>query len=361
MATNQYVPSDVSPPGATLAETIEAIGMSQAELARRTNRPIKTINEIIHGKEAITPETAIQLERVLGVPAGFWQARESRYREFLAREKESARLGEHLKQLRAVPVKSMQKLGWLPRTSDRVEQLRTVLNFFGCGNVEALNQRAALAQFRASSAFRANPAAVGAWLRRGHVLAQQIQCEPFDEKKFTQALLAARELSYDMPTDFAHKLQQLCASAGVAVVYVPELPKTCLWGATRWISPVKAVVQLSLRYKRDDHFWFTFHHEAAHVLRHGKTEVFIESNEQSTAPDQKEREADEFASHFLLPSREIEQRFKGRYISEQQVLTAANELRVSAGVIVGRLQHEGKLPRTHLNKLKKVIEFSKVA
>ncbi|MEZ4729600.1 MAG: helix-turn-helix domain-containing protein [Caldilineaceae bacterium] len=57
---NSYVPDMVSYPGETLLETIEAYGMSQAELAERMGRPKKTVNEIIHGKAAITPETALR-------------------------------------------------------------------------------------------------------------------------------------------------------------------------------------------------------------------------------------------------------------------------------------------------------------
>ena len=69
---NEFVPDYTVSPGESLLETLETLGMSQTELARRTGRPIKTINEIIQAKAAITPETAIQLERVLGVPASYW-------------------------------------------------------------------------------------------------------------------------------------------------------------------------------------------------------------------------------------------------------------------------------------------------
>jgi len=81
---NHYAPDYVSPPGETLQEILEERGMSQAELAERTGRPKKTINEIINAKAAITPETALQFERVLGVSASFWNNRERRYREALA-------------------------------------------------------------------------------------------------------------------------------------------------------------------------------------------------------------------------------------------------------------------------------------
>lgn len=76
---NQYVPDYVSPPGETLQEILEERGISQAELAERTGRPKKTISEIINGKAAITPKTALQLERVLGVSASFWNNREKQF------------------------------------------------------------------------------------------------------------------------------------------------------------------------------------------------------------------------------------------------------------------------------------------
>lgn len=75
-------------PGDTIREAMKACGdMSQTELAANMGRPIKTINEIIHGKARITEETAIQLEEVLGAPAHFWLALESNYRLWLARQK----------------------------------------------------------------------------------------------------------------------------------------------------------------------------------------------------------------------------------------------------------------------------------
>ena len=82
----------LSLPGETLVDTMNAIGIKQPELADRMGRPLKTINEIINGKTAITPETAIQLERVLGVEADFWMSREQNYRLELAAIADSEKL-----------------------------------------------------------------------------------------------------------------------------------------------------------------------------------------------------------------------------------------------------------------------------
>lgn len=84
---NEFSPDYVSPPGDTLRELLVSLNMTQAELARRMGRPKKTINEIAKGKAAITPETALQLERCLGTPASFWLNREAQYREAIARLK----------------------------------------------------------------------------------------------------------------------------------------------------------------------------------------------------------------------------------------------------------------------------------
>ena len=113
---NEYRPDVVSPPGETIFETLEQYGMSQAELADRMGRPKKTINEIIKGKAAILPDTAIQLEHVLGVPASFWIRREQHYRESLARLAERERLSEATEWLSKMPVQEMVKRGldsWL--------------------------------------------------------------------------------------------------------------------------------------------------------------------------------------------------------------------------------------------------------
>jgi HTH-type transcriptional regulator/antitoxin HigA len=60
------------------------------------------------------------------------------------------------------------------------------------------------------------------------------------------------------------------------VVIVKELPGCSVNGATFWLNPEKAVIQLSLRYRSDDHLWFNFFHEAGHIVLHGKRETFLE-------------------------------------------------------------------------------------
>ncbi|MYH68149.1 MAG: HigA family addiction module antidote protein [Dehalococcoidia bacterium] len=73
------------PPGELLAEELEVRGLTQSELAEQMGRPRQVISAIIHGKKAITAETALQLEGALGIPAHLWIGLEGRYQLALAR------------------------------------------------------------------------------------------------------------------------------------------------------------------------------------------------------------------------------------------------------------------------------------
>src|SRR5262245_3026972 len=127
----RYEPDVVTAPGETLLEILDEREMSQAELAHRTGRPKKTINEIIKGKTPITDETAMQLERVLSVPAEFWINRERRYRTHLARMTEQEGLKSYAAWLRRFPYSRMVKFGWIKDRSDESERVRELLTFFG--------------------------------------------------------------------------------------------------------------------------------------------------------------------------------------------------------------------------------------
>uniref|UniRef100_A0A7V3JAG9 Addiction module antidote protein, HigA family n=1 Tax=candidate division CPR3 bacterium TaxID=2268181 RepID=A0A7V3JAG9_UNCC3 len=354
---NQFMPDYAVPPGETLLETLEAIGMSQAELAERTGRPKKTINEIVKGKAAITPETALQFERVLGIPAGFWNNLERNYQETLARLNEQKSLQRQIDWLKKMPLNALIKMGWVRKHSDKVQQLQEVLNFFGIASPEQWEKRwmGAQVSYRKSAVFQSDPYAVASWLRKGELIAQKIKCKPYDATKFKKALYEIRKLTTQPPEVFHPEVIRLCAESGVAVTFVPELPRIRACGATWWVSPSKAVIQLSLRYKSDDQLWFSFFHEAGHILLHGKKEVFIEGDSKSYK--EKEYEADRFASDLLIPPKRYMQFILTGRFNKVAIQTFASEIGIASGIVVGRLQHEDKLPHSHCNDLKKMFEW----
>jgi HTH-type transcriptional regulator / antitoxin HigA len=349
---NSYLPDRVSPPGETLLETLEALGMSQADLAERTGRPRKTINEIIKGKAAITAETALQLERVLGVPASFWINRERQYQESQARLDEADRLIADKEWLRCFPIGDMARWGWIVQHKEPVQQLRELLNFFGVASPRTWQSvwAEACVSFRKSAAFECSVEPLTAWLRRGELEARSIEAKPYSADRFRSVLGEARKLTAEPPEAFQPELARLCAGAGVAIVFIPEIPKIRASGATRWISSAKALMQLSLRYKTDDQLWFTFFHEAGHILLHRKRDVFIEGIDSSNSC---EDEANRFAADFLIPRTSLQDFIRMGDRSKRAIEAFAQQLGIAPGIVVGRLQHEKYIPPSHCNALKR--------
>ena len=196
-------------------------------------------------------------------------------------------------------------------------------------------------------------------MHRGEIEAAEIKSAIYDVNKFKEALLQIRTLTVKPPEIFQPEVVRLCAEAGVAVVFIPQLPKTRTSGATRWLNPNKALIQLSLRYKTDDHLWFAFFHEAGHILLHGKRDIFLEGKGVASVEDQeKEEEANKFAADILIPPMKLK-RFlaSGQKRSKVGIKEFAAEIGIAAGIVVGRLQHDGILPPSHCNDLKCRFEW----
>lgn len=354
---NSYAPPDVSPPGETLRELLEERALSQAELAERMGRPKKTISEIINAKAALTPETALELELVLGVSADFWNARERNYRSALARAEQLARLAADVTWAKAFPLRVLRQRGWLPESRDPAEIVRSVLEYFGVASRsqwEALATSAGVS-YRKSAAFEVDKFALSAWLRRGEIEAQSVRTSPYDAAEFRRALSDARQLTRESPAAFVERVSALCAKAGVVVRFVPALPASRVSGAARWLAPHRALIQLSHRYKTDDHLYFTFFHEAAHLLLHGKREVFLDTAE---AEGRDEEEANAWAADFLIPRDDLTAFVVQGDLRAESLVRFAEQLGIAVGIVVGRLQHERVVPFSRFNPLKRSVRWA---
>lgn len=350
---NQYMPDSVSLPGETLHEALEERGMKQVDLAQRIGMSRKHVKHIMDGEAPITPETALKLERVLGIPARFWNNREQHYRDYLARKAEEQELEKWQDWLSNFKrLSQMVKWGWVSDADSTVGKIQALLDFFGVASPEAWSERweAIEVRYRCSRVHKPDPHALAAWLRQGEVMAQDITCAPYDESRFRATLRSVRALTLERPEVFEPKLVKLCAECGVAVVFVPELPKTAS-GATRWLSSTKALIQLSLKYKTDDHLWFTFFHEAAHILLHPKKDIFIETE---GGESKQEDEADRFAARTLIPEREFAAFIAAHDVfSKKAIVEFAEQQGIASGIVVGQLQHAGHLPFSYCNDLKR--------
>jgi len=348
-------------PGEILQEALQDRGMSQSDLARRMGRPIKTINEIVNGKAAITPDTAIQLELTLGITATFWNNLEATYRAHLARIRSEQDLAAHASWAAAFPIKDLVKHNLIQGASTKGGKVAALLAYFRVSTPEAWETHwlAPAVSFRSSPAFASRPQAAAAWLRWGEIRAAAIETQPFDAHRLSVVLNEIRTL---MRKDFAlvrQRVHEMFASAGVALVLTPEFTGTHLSGAARWLGPEKALIQLSLRHKTDDHFWFSLFHEARHLLAEKHVDYVDGDPTDGDAKDAVEREADLFARDILIPPDAYAAFAAKAVFTPEAVRAFAKDQNLPAGVVVGRLQHDDHVDRAYLNDLKKPVRLGR--
>ncbi|MEM9615009.1 MAG: HigA family addiction module antitoxin [Actinomycetota bacterium] len=360
-STSQWRPDWAVPPGEVLHEILQSRGMSQAELARRMARPLKTINEIVKGKAAITADTAVQLELALGIDMRIWTNLDARFREHEAITRSSHSMKENVDWLKKFPVDELAQEGLVEADGRPERTLESLLRFFGVSSPAGWESQwmAGSVAFRASDTFTASPEATSAWLRWGELEAQKIDLEPYDKAGFKRTLEKVRTLTRKQPLALMmQRTKKLCAAEGVAFVVCPTFKGVRASGASYWVGTNSPVLQLSLRYKSEEQLWFSFFHEAGHIVE-GHKKGFIDGEiSQTDDEDEMERQANRFARDLLLPPRELASFIEAGDLSAAAVQAFAKTLGVSPGIVVGRLQHDGHLDYNQLAQFRRPIHLA---
>jgi HTH-type transcriptional regulator/antitoxin HigA len=364
MATNQETYSDLAiPPGEYLEEVIEDLGMTKDELAKRMNRPAPKLSAIFKGDKAITPDTALKLEKVVGVPAHVWTGLEADYRLAQARshhEEKQKRLKEERHLVKDFPYADLVKLGVVAKKTRLTEKAIELQKFFGVTSLKAvLSLRRYQAAFRAGRPER-SPEAVAAWLRIGELQAQRMRCASFHKRRLKDSLESVRAMTLQSQEDFQENLYRLLADSGVALVICPHLPGTYAHGATFWLGRDKAVVMMTLRYKWADVFWFSLFHELGHILFHNRQAVILEGNDADSTRKTLEEESNQFAADTLILPRAYKAFLKANRFFAEDIERFAGKVGISPGIVVGRLQKEGHIRPSWHNSLRTRFEWNSI-
>ncbi|WP_419943970.1 ImmA/IrrE family metallo-endopeptidase [Candidatus Poriferisodalis sp.] len=271
-----------------------------------------------------------------------------RFRQLLSSLLE--RLAQEVGWLDELPISELVKRTRIAKETTGAERVREVCSFFGVASVAVWRDiwQQPAAAYRASRAFSKDPGAVAAWLRIGEIEGAKIECEGFSKSALRALLPELRSLTNEAdPAVWVPAVRERCRHVGVAFVVEPEIRGTRLNGATRWLGPNKALVQISTRHKRHDIAWFTLFHEIGHLLLHSKKETFINDGDGAGAVEQ---EADAFASRELIPPKHESE--LGQLHSVDDVTRFARSVGVAPGIVLGRLQHMGWWKHSEGNELR---------
>ncbi|WP_419804347.1 ImmA/IrrE family metallo-endopeptidase [Terriglobus sp.] len=353
---NKFAPHWISAPGETIVKLMVANRITQQELADELSLPLEAVELLLHGRLPLSRGLAAGVARILGSTESFWLKREKQFQE--GKSRLAQELPKEQEWIRTLPLLDMKKGGALPPDTSKATLAEDCLDFFDVESVDEWTRRYAeivsTTKFRTSASFENKIGALSYWLRKGEIVAENTRCARWNRAGFLNSLPELRKLTrWREPAKFLPEMQRICSANGVALV-IERTPKGCVAsGATKFLSESKALLMLSFRYLSDDQFWFSFFHEAGHLVLHGR-ETFVEGEEKQIT--EQEVEANAFAEEVLIPSLlEAELRNVSRH--SKALVRLALQLGLSPGILVGQMQHKALLLPSQMNFLKKRYEW----
>ena len=338
------------PPGATIKEQLVDRGMSQKEFAARMDLSEKHISKLINGEVQLTPEVAVRLEMVLGVPAKFWNNLEAIYREKLIKVEAENEMEADEAIAKVLPYNEMAKEDWVPATRDSKEKVVNLRKYFEVVSLSLLeNQQVTKIACRRLAITEKSDIALLAWAQKAKLIARDIKTSPINIRGLIGIIPELRKMTMQDPDEFCSLLKGMLADCGIALVFLPHLKGSFLHGAS-FMDGNKIVVGMTARGKDADRFWFSLFHELGHiVLGHiGKPDGTTE---------QDEKEADMWAKDMLIPAEAFDAfKTEGPFVPAD-VRVFAKKVGIAPGIVVGRLQREGCIKYTMLNSLKEKYEI----
>lgn len=355
MSTTNYAVA----PGEYLEEWLSEEGMSQQALADLLGCSRKQVNEIINGRAPITNDTAIRLQRVVGIPSDSWLRYEAAYRADLARIADQEHLAPHADEIDDVAVAYLRSIGATTATRRKPGQLvADFLAYHRCGTWEAyqhLHETAskgdyALAALKESGA-TIDPTVLTSWLRAAEV------AEPFergrgytyDPDKLRAAIPALRARAASPDPTMLQDIGTMLGNVGVVFMVVDPPKRFPLLGMTRWIDKRVPVIQQTGRWERDGFVIWTLFHELGHVLGDPRGEMHLEYSSEKKRNSAAERNANAFAMDVLFGPDGLA-RFSG-LTRDRDIAAAAQELGIAPGVAVHQLHRRRMLPYQFGNQL----------
>jgi len=325
--------------GDFIAEWMEDEGINAAELARRLGVTPKHVSELMSGKAPLSPQLALALDRVTGIPARLWNLYESGYRGALAREAADDDLEEQFDQAKRFPLKYLRKFGFVTAPArDHAGIVRQLLSILGVANIDAFWKTWAHGSvaYRRSAVGHEDAPALAVWLALAERQHDGLRDVPeFNRPRLKSLIPTLRRLtSSEDPLAAVREAEARLRDAGVVLCFVPPVPGLGIHGATRWLHGTP-VVQLSVLWKSDDQLWFTLFHELGHILLHGDKELYLNG-----ADNTAEEEANTYAADVLIPREFVHRLPTTRDVGA--VTTLADELGIAPSIVLGRAQRETK-------------------
>ena len=345
-------------PGFYLREYIEELEITQDEFSKRLGITAKQVSLILSEEANITTDIAYKLSKLLGTSVELWTNLQSKYDTYLININSVKEIEEEKKILNMIDSKFLVEMGIIDKNDSPEENLSKVRTAALVASLESLKRKDIYCYYRTAIEKEdkiENIVCKNFWVSIATQLAVREKVANFDENKLKENIITFRNMTIQNPLKFYPDLKKLLASCGVVFVLLPSLKNSNINGVVKWLDGNRVMMALNTRGAYNDKFWFSFFHELKHVLQKAKRKIIIgEENVEQNYEIALEREADEFAKNILIPQDKLDS-FKT--YTEYSIRKFAREINIHPGIVVGRLQKEGKIKYSYLNNLKEKYEI----
>jgi HTH-type transcriptional regulator / antitoxin HigA len=351
-----YNPNKAIHPGQIISKALAREGMAQKSLGERTGLSEKHISQMINGEASITVETSLLLENALGGSASFWINLEKNYQETKARIERVYLIKKETNLVHKYPYKELALRGYVEQTANTDKKVENLWKFFGVNSLTYV-QNTESVSYRKKSGIKVKDETIAAWLRCGELEFKKEILPEYSESKLKESLQIIKLLSVKDAKVFSIEAVKILKEAGVLMVYIPHFPGSGVSGAVRWVNN-NPLIQLSIYYPWADIYWFNLYHELGHLVLHSKKEKFIEFDDKELSSVQnKEKEADKFASDQLIPEKEYNE-FLKKPLTIDNIKYFAKALNINPGIVAGRLCHDKKVEWRPVSILRPRLKFA---
>ena len=348
-------------PGYYVADMIEDMGISQAEFATRMGTTAKTLSNLVNGQINLSKDLAKKMAVMLGTGPEVWLNLQRAYDQKLI-EIEMEKDFDAQKEIAGmIDYSYFVKTAGLPAARDIREKVGNLCKYFMISNLQILAQPDFLVNFRTgiSNVEEKNMINARAWIQTAMNFSKNIQTDRFNADKLRAALPELRGMTVKRLEDFLPRMREIFSECGVAFVLLPSLKNSGINGAVKWVNGDRVVLAMNNRGLDADKFWFSLFHEIKHVLQQKIKTVFISTStkEMMELDNALEKEADEFASSYLISKAQMKQFSPSKYITDEEIAAFARSIGIHPGIVAGRLQHEKIIPPNRCAHLKEKYFF----
>lgn len=280
-------------PGIYVKDAIDTLGMSSKEFSFRTGISERTLSSIITCKGRLTFDVAYKLSSFFDNSVDFWLNLDNNYSLYLKKEEERRYLEEDWNLLKEIKDYLIDN-NFLDSMLNKEQSVKEIRKLLGVNRLTLLNKKDLIICFKEQRTNKeTNFFYQNCFTSLALNKAREEKAPSYNRRKLQKGINAIKKLTTLPLKEALTLLKNILLDCGVIFVYLPYMPKSNIYGVTKWLNKDKVMVAISNKSNEINEFWFTVFHEIAHVLMEHKREAFI------TFDDSLDLEANKMAEDML--------------------------------------------------------------